>query len=106
MQPKKSWNKNVPSKEKLRQAQRKYRDRVRPPGFTDFTASSFSWAEGRRPVFSAETSWCGSAPFCVSGLISRLKYPVSRHQKSAPSTAGLGYGKLSQASLIFPGCRA
>ncbi|NWT81784.1 BTK kinase, partial [Lanius ludovicianus] len=27
-----------------------------------------------------------------AGLISRLKYPVSQHKKSAPSTAGLGYG--------------
>lgn len=28
----------------------------------------------------------------VSGLISRLKYPVSQQNKNAPSTAGLGYG--------------
>ncbi|KAJ7310535.1 hypothetical protein JRQ81_007459 [Phrynocephalus forsythii] len=28
-----------------------------------------------------------------AGLISRLKYPVSSQQKTAPSTAGLGYGK-------------
>lgn len=46
---------------------------------------------------------CGVAilPSCVSGLISRLKYPVSQHQRSAPSTAGLGYGKLASR---FPGC--
>jgi hypothetical protein len=30
----------------------------------------------------------------VSGLISRLKYPVSQKNKNAPSTAGLGYGNF------------
>uniref|UniRef100_G1NB26 Tyrosine-protein kinase n=1 Tax=Meleagris gallopavo TaxID=9103 RepID=G1NB26_MELGA len=38
-----------------------------------------------------------------AGLISRLKYPVSRHQKSAPSTAGLGYGswEIDPKDLTF-----
>lgn len=44
--------------------------------------------------------------FLFSGLISRLKYPVSQHQRSAPSTAGLGYGKLAWATLQFPGGRS
>ncbi|PKU36584.1 tyrosine-protein kinase btk [Limosa lapponica baueri] len=37
------------------------------------------------------------------GLISRLKYPVSPHQKSAPSTAGLGYGswEIDPKDLTF-----
>ncbi|KFP43457.1 Tyrosine-protein kinase BTK, partial [Chlamydotis macqueenii] len=38
-----------------------------------------------------------------AGLISRLKYPVSQHQKSAPSTAGLGYGlwEIDPKDLTF-----
>ncbi|KFO71968.1 Tyrosine-protein kinase BTK, partial [Cuculus canorus] len=38
-----------------------------------------------------------------AGLISRLKYPVSPHQKSAPSTAGLGYGswEIDPKDLTF-----
>ncbi|XP_062998075.1 tyrosine-protein kinase BTK isoform X2 [Elgaria multicarinata webbii] len=38
-----------------------------------------------------------------AGLISRLKYPVSSHQKTAPSTAGLGYGawEIDPKDLTF-----
>ncbi|KFO10046.1 Tyrosine-protein kinase BTK, partial [Balearica regulorum gibbericeps] len=38
-----------------------------------------------------------------AGLISRLKYPVSQQQKSAPSTAGLGYGswEIDPKDLTF-----
>ncbi|XP_025910458.1 tyrosine-protein kinase BTK [Nothoprocta perdicaria] len=38
-----------------------------------------------------------------AGLISRLKYPVSQHQRSAPSTAGLGYGswEIDPKDLTF-----
>ncbi|XP_065585409.1 tyrosine-protein kinase BTK isoform X2 [Cyrtonyx montezumae] len=38
-----------------------------------------------------------------AGLVSRLKYPVSGHQKSAPSTAGLGYGswEIDPKDLTF-----
>ncbi|XP_016153854.1 PREDICTED: tyrosine-protein kinase BTK isoform X2 [Ficedula albicollis] len=38
-----------------------------------------------------------------AGLISRLKYPVSQHKKSAPSTAGLGYGswEIDPKDLTF-----
>ncbi|KFZ52021.1 Tyrosine-protein kinase BTK, partial [Podiceps cristatus] len=38
-----------------------------------------------------------------AGLISRLKYPVSQHRKSAPSTAGLGYGswEIDPKDLTF-----
>uniref|UniRef100_A0A8D0CAY1 Tyrosine-protein kinase n=1 Tax=Salvator merianae TaxID=96440 RepID=A0A8D0CAY1_SALMN len=38
-----------------------------------------------------------------AGLISRLKYPVSSHQKNAPSTAGLGYGawEIDPKDLTF-----
>lgn len=38
---------------------------------------------------SAPAAWLS---LYVSGLISRLKYPVSQQNKNAPSTAGLGYG--------------
>uniref|UniRef100_A0A8C5Y1H4 Tyrosine-protein kinase n=1 Tax=Microcebus murinus TaxID=30608 RepID=A0A8C5Y1H4_MICMU len=39
----------------------------------------------------------------VSGLISRLKYPVSQQNKNAPSTAGLGYGswEIDPKDLTF-----
>lgn len=33
-------------------------------------------------------------PAVASGLVSRLKYVVSNRAQSAPSTAGLGYGKF------------
>ncbi|XP_062820030.1 tyrosine-protein kinase BTK isoform X2 [Anolis carolinensis] len=38
-----------------------------------------------------------------AGLISRLKYPVSSQQKTAPSTAGLGYGawEIDPKDLTF-----
>ncbi|XP_053129996.1 tyrosine-protein kinase BTK isoform X2 [Hemicordylus capensis] len=38
-----------------------------------------------------------------AGLISRLKYPVSSQQKTAPSTAGLGYGawEIDPMDLTF-----
>uniref|UniRef100_A0A8C3D463 Tyrosine-protein kinase n=1 Tax=Cairina moschata TaxID=8855 RepID=A0A8C3D463_CAIMO len=38
-----------------------------------------------------------------AGLISRLKHPVSQHRKSAPSTAGLGYGswEIDPKDLTF-----
>lgn len=38
-----------------------------------------------------------------AGLISRLKYPVSSQQKTAPSTAGLGYGawEIEPKDLTF-----
>ncbi|KAF2974210.1 hypothetical protein EK904_013073 [Melospiza melodia maxima] len=46
---------------------------------------------------------CGILCCCVSGLISRLKYPVSQHKKNAPSTAGLGYGswEIDPKDLTF-----
>ncbi|CAI5793626.1 tyrosine-protein kinase BTK [Podarcis lilfordi] len=39
----------------------------------------------------------------AAGLISRLKYPVSSHQRTAPSTAGLGYGawEIDPKDLTF-----
>ncbi|KAM8800150.1 tyrosine-protein kinase BTK [Eudromia elegans] len=38
-----------------------------------------------------------------AGLVSRLKHPVSQHQRSAPSTAGLGYGswEIDPKDLTF-----
>uniref|UniRef100_A0A8D0HDW7 Tyrosine-protein kinase n=1 Tax=Sphenodon punctatus TaxID=8508 RepID=A0A8D0HDW7_SPHPU len=84
---------------------------AKPPGDTQGTIRHYVvCSTAQNQYYLAEKHLFSTIPELITyhkhnsaGLISRLKYPVSQQRKTAPSTAGLGYGlwEIDPKDLTF-----